>query len=152
MVWMDAPVGLRKGLPEDRTLGLGGKFSVGFIYGELKRPEDFTGATASISKTFLLPESVRTSVKNWILSTFPQLSTLANLNWGWQAKTGVLYWGDQVYPYFLTGPEVGNNIRARTAFSLGSAWTVTMSSNSVGLSMAKSAMEFLLFIIGVKRP
>ncbi len=121
MVWTDAPVGLRKGLPEDRTLGLGGKFSVGLIYGELKRPEDFTGATASISKTFLLPESVRTSVKNWILSTFPQLSTLANLNWGWQAKTGVLYWGDQIYPYFLTGPEVGNNIRARTAFSLGSA-------------------------------
>ncbi|MBK7845065.1 MAG: hypothetical protein IPJ71_15515 [Bdellovibrionales bacterium] len=121
MVWIDAPVGFGKGVPETRTLGLGGKFSVGLIYGELKRPEDFTGATASVSKTFLLPESVRLRVSNWILSTFPQLSGLAGLSWGWQAKTGVLYWGDQVFPYFLTGPEVGNNIRAKTAFSLGSS-------------------------------
>ncbi|MBK9040625.1 MAG: hypothetical protein IPL83_15935 [Bdellovibrionales bacterium] len=104
MVWTDAPVGLRKGLPEDRTLGIGGKFSVGFIYGELKRPEDFTGATASISKTFLLPELNSNECQK--LDSFYISPTVCSREsrLGMAGKTGVLYWGRSSLPLFPHRP------------------------------------------------
>ncbi|MCB0361956.1 MAG: hypothetical protein KDD35_04525 [Bdellovibrionales bacterium] len=119
--WLDAPIARGKGLVANPMMGIHGMFSMGVIYGDLRHPRDFAGATATLAKTFVIPESVRSKFNTWVFKNFPENSRLTGLNWGWQAKVGALVWEERFFPYFMMGPEVGTELISKAEVKPGTA-------------------------------
>lgn len=126
MFWANTQVGSRSDAsPDAKRPSVQTKLRAGFVYGQLRRPEEFAGGTMSYSKTFQLPAATRERIRNWVSSKFPgKFLNLMNYSWGWNGKVGALIWNERFFPYFLTGPEFGTEISSKGAVHPGTVMDV----------------------------